>query len=179
MGGGANFYSYVGNSAPNRADPSGYCSKDQMTKSSSTDPSIFSCAMTVADETSIAGYFDLGDGAVTQSVFGNTWSGIAGLVKEARHLDFPKTIRDLALGGYGQGVILGGGLARGGLMGRAEDLFFNSITGEGTGLTTLELTGTGSETVAAVGGVSLATVVSTAKLAWDSYAILYGLGHCW
>jgi RHS repeat-associated protein len=173
-GGSANFYSYVSSSPLNRVDPSGYCPQQP------SKTSLLNCATTVADETSLAGYFNLGDGPLTQAVLGNTWSGAISVGQEVLNGQFGGAATDLALGGYGQGIIPGGGLARGGVVGTAQDAFFNSITGEGSQLTTLNLSEAAvADTSTAAADVSLATIVSAAKLAWDSYALAYGVWHCW
>ena len=76
-------------------------------------------ARTVADEVSIAGYFDLGDNPLVKGALGNTWSGIYDTVQDfdQNPLQFAG---DLALGGFGQGLLPGGGLLGGGLLAQGK-----------------------------------------------------------
>ncbi len=187
--GGINLYAYARNLPTEFIDPSGNA------------PCKIKCAATVADEVSIAGYFDLGDNPLVKGVLGNTWSGIYDTVQHFDQ-DPVKFAGDLALGGLGQGLVPGGGLLGGGVLGAGQDLALNTlqagITGEGSDILELNLSsaapgvgtsvsnlaneagftdlGTAGAEVAETG---LAGVVAVAKLTWDSYAFAYGLWRCW
>ncbi|HYL82634.1 MAG TPA: RHS repeat-associated core domain-containing protein [Candidatus Angelobacter sp.] len=195
--GGINRYAYVLNSPPNFFDPLGLEKKDRL-----------KCAATVADEVSIAGYFDLGDNPITKGLLGNTFSGLVDLGEHFAGSDPAKLAQDVVLGGLGQGVIPGGGAMTKGALGVVQDAAINaferSVTGAGSevltlelsssapvlgtavrslaqnaGYTTLDLSGTAAEGEAAAAEGSLAGLVFAAKLTWDAYAFGYGLVRCW